>query len=50
MRPGDTFTPENLRSVRPGHGLHTRYYELLLGRKINMSARKGTPMAWDLIG
>ncbi len=50
MRPGDTLTPENLRSVRPGHGLHTRYYELLLGRKINTAAPKGTPMSWDLIG
>lgn len=50
MKAGDTFTPENLRSVRPADGLHTRYYEQLLGRKITRDARLGTPLAWDLVG
>ena len=50
MKAGDTFTPENLRSVRPADGLHTRYYEQLLGRKITRDARLGPPLAWDLVG
>ena len=49
MKAGDVFTPENLRSVRPGCGLHTRYYEHLLGRKITRDAKLGTPMSWDLV-
>lgn len=48
MKAGDVFTPENLRSVRPGCGLHTRYYEELLGKKITRDAKLGTPMSWDL--
>ncbi len=49
MRAGDVFTPENLRSVRPACGLHTKYYEEILGKKISRDARLGTPMSWDLV-
>ena len=49
MKAGDVFTPENLRSVRPSCGLHTMYYEELLGKKISRDARLGTPMSWDLV-
>lgn len=50
MKAGDIFTPENLRSVRPADGLHTKYYEQILGRKITRDARLGTPLAWNLVG
>lgn len=49
MKAGDVFTPENLRSVRPACGLHTKYYEELLGKKIKKDAALGTPMSWDLV-
>lgn len=49
MKAGDVFTPENLRSVRPADGLHTKYYEQLLGRRLTRDAKKGTPMAWSLV-
>ena len=49
MKAGDQFTPENLRSVRPGFGLHTKYYEQLLGKKIARDVSMGTPMAWELV-
>lgn len=49
MQRGDTLTAENLRSVRPGLGLPPKYLPLLLGKKINQDARKGTPMSWSLI-
>ena len=49
MKKGDVFTPENLRSVRPGYGLHTKYYEELLGKKINQDAKLGTPMSFKLL-
>ena len=49
MKAGDVFTPENLRSVRPGCGLHTKYYEELLGKRISKDAKLGTPMSWDLV-
>ncbi len=49
MKAGEAFTPENLRSVRPGFGLHTKYYEEILGKKVKKDVTLGTPMSWDLI-
>lgn len=49
MKAGDVFTPENLRSVRPGCGLPTKYYESILGKKITRDAKLGTPMNWGLV-
>ena len=49
MKAGDVFTPQNLRSVRPSCGLHTKYYEELLGKKISRDAKSGTPRSWDLV-
>ncbi|MGH2667332.1 pseudaminic acid synthase [Flavobacterium sp.] len=41
---GAIFTEKNLRSVRPGFGLHPKYYNELLGKKASVSLTKGTPM------
>lgn len=49
MKAGDVFTKENLRDVRPGLGLPTKYYELLLGKTIKADAKKGTPVSWELV-
>lgn len=49
MKAGDVLTRENLRCIRPGLGLPPKYYELLLGRKLSMDAKKGAPMSWDLL-
>lgn len=50
MIEGDIFTPDNLRIIRPGFGLSPKYYEMLLGKKVNQPVKKGTPVSWDLIG
>lgn len=50
MAAGEVLTPENLRVVRPNKGLHPRFYEQLLGKKLRQAVRKGTPASWDLIG
>ena len=49
MKEGDTFNNENLRIVRPGLGLPPKYYKILIGRKINRDAKRGTAMNWNLI-
>ena len=49
MGEGESFTSENVRSIRPGCGLHTMYYEEILGRKASCPIRKGTPLSWNLI-
>lgn len=50
LKAGDELTAENLRRIRPGHGLPPKFYDQLLGRKVNRDVPKGTPMSWDLIG
>ena len=49
VKAGEIITEEKVRSIRPGHGLHTRYYSEILGRKINRVVEKGTPFSWDMI-
>lgn len=49
IKAGEVLTPENLRSVRPANGLHTKYYEELLGRKVVRDCKYGEPMSWDMV-
>ncbi len=44
---GEVFTPENLKSIRPGLGLHTRHLDEILGLKAATDMEKGTALAWD---
>ena len=47
---GEVLTPENLRIVRPGMGLPPKYYDVLLGRRVNRNVKKGTAVKWDIVG
>ena len=47
---GEVLTPENIRIIRPGYGLAPRYFDLLVGKRINRDAKRGTAMTWDLLG
>lgn len=41
MKAGDILTEKNLRSVRPGYGLHPKYLNDCLGKKVNRGLEKG---------
>jgi pseudaminic acid synthase len=47
VQAGDRLGPENLRIVRPGHGLEPKYWERIQGRRVRVSASKGTPVTWE---
>lgn len=49
MKKGDILTEKNLKSIRPGYGLHPKYYKSLIGKKVNMDIEKGTQMNFLLI-
>ncbi len=49
VKEGEIFTEDNVRSIRPNFGLHTMYYEDILGKKAKKDISKGTPLAWNLI-
>jgi N-acetylneuraminate synthase len=46
---GEPFTSDNVRAIRPGHGLHTRHMQEVLGRAAKYDIARGTPLAWSLI-
>ncbi len=49
IQPGEAFSPENLRVLRPGKGLEPKYFETLLGRKASRPIKAGTPLTWELL-
>lgn len=50
IKKGETFDEKNLRVIRPGLGLLPKYYDRLLGKKVNNDYKKGTPVSWDMLG
>ena len=48
MLAGEAFTDENVRSIRPGYGLHPRYLKTVLGRCATRDIKRGTPFRMDM--
>jgi pseudaminic acid synthase len=49
VKRGQTLTSENVRSIRPGHGMHTRHLPEVIGKRAASDIARGTPLTWDLI-
>lgn len=49
VKAGESITEENMRSIRPGYGLHPKYYIDVLGKKVISDIEEGTPLSWKLI-
>lgn len=49
IKKGDKFSFENIRSIRPGYGLHPKHYNEVLGKTTNRNLKKGTPVSWKII-
>ncbi len=49
VKKGDTITLENVRSIRPGYGLHPKFLNQVLGKKTMSDIEKGTPLSFELI-
>jgi pseudaminic acid synthase len=49
VRKGDVFSSESVRSIRPGHGLHTRHLPEVIGRRAARDIERGTPLHWQLV-
>ena len=50
IKAGETFTAHNVRSIRPGHGLHTRHMDEILTRTAAKNVPRGTPLTWEIVG
>jgi pseudaminic acid synthase len=44
IKAGEKFTKENVRSIRPGYGLHTRYWNDVLQQRASRDIKRGTPL------
>jgi len=49
VKEGDIVTNENIRSVRPGYGLHPKYYNEVIGKEFVGDFKKGTPLSSNKI-
>ncbi|EQA46971.1 pseudaminic acid synthase [Leptospira broomii serovar Hurstbridge str. 5399] len=49
IKKGDQFTRENVRSIRPGFGMHPKYFERILGKTALEDFRAGTPLQFGMI-
>lgn len=50
IKAGETFTKENVRSIRPGYGLPPRYLDMVMTRRATRDIRSGSPLSWELLG
>lgn len=44
IKSGEKFSTENIRIIRPGDGMHPKYYEKIIGQKANKNIEGGTPL------
>ncbi len=49
IKKGTILSPDNLRCVRPGLGLPPKYYEQIIGLKVNKDLVMGTPLTWEVL-
>ncbi len=46
---GEVFSNQNVRCIRPGHGLEPEYLTNFLGRPAARDISKGTPLTWSCL-
>lgn len=49
MKSGDVITEQNVRSVRPGFGLHPKYLKEVLGKRVNRNLEKGMRFTFEFV-
>ncbi len=49
IKTGEVITEKNVRSIRPGFGMHPKFYKEILGKKVIKDMEKGDPLHYDCI-
>lgn len=49
IKKGEHFTVDNVRSIRPAFGLHTKYFEEIVGKVASCDIERGVPLNWDMV-
>jgi pseudaminic acid synthase len=48
IKKGESFTAENIRSIRPSNGLHPKHYPKILNASAACDIKRGTPLSWEM--
>ena len=49
LKAGEELTKDNVRAIRPGLGLPTKYLDVVLGKVISRDVKRGTALSWELL-
>jgi sialic acid synthase SpsE len=49
IKKGEQLSTDNIKCIRPAHGLAPKYYELVLGKKVLKDLYPGDRLSLDLI-
>ncbi len=49
VKKGEIFTEKNIRSIRPGFGLHPKYIKKVIGKRARRDIKRGIPLKWEYI-
>ena len=49
LKAGDVLTKENVRAIRPGLGLPTKYLEVVVGKIVKNDVKRGTALSWEIL-
>ena len=49
VKAGEKLSDENVRSIRPGFGMHPKYFTEIIGKQFKIDLEKGTPMSFEFI-
>ncbi|MFN3554340.1 MAG: pseudaminic acid synthase [Bacteroidales bacterium] len=49
LKAGSTINSANVRSIRPGYGMHPKFYNEVMGKLLKQDVTKGTPLTWDIL-
>lgn len=47
IKKGEVVTASHIRSIRPGYGLLPKYFNRIIGKRVNSDVPKGTPVDWS---
>ncbi|MCW7459357.1 pseudaminic acid synthase [Leptospira bandrabouensis] len=50
IKAGDMITEKNVRSIRPGLGLPPKFFDLVMGKRVNQDVKRGTGLSWEMFG
>jgi pseudaminic acid synthase len=49
LKAGDMLSKDNVRAIRPGLGLPTKYLDVVVGMAVKRDVMRGTALTWEII-